>query len=47
VKTAGGIKRTTLKKLGRLVAAHEPKLLIVFPKGTTEQIKIKSVTKVG
>ena len=29
-----------IKKLGKLAAAHDPKLLTVFPKGTDEQIRL-------
>jgi len=34
-----------IKKLGKLAAAHDPKLLTVFPKGTDEQIRLFNLLK--
>jgi predicted transcriptional regulator len=34
-----------IKKLGKLAAAHDPKLITVFPKGTDEQIRLFNLLK--
>jgi predicted nucleotidyltransferase/HEPN domain-containing protein len=34
-----------IKKLGKLAAAHDPKLITVFPKGTDEEIRLFNLLK--